>query len=167
MLMNAISLLSSLATSRRLTIMEHANTSDSTLNIIPNPRYAQIPATPSVVDEGGDDGSVEEGELQTNREDLEGVLDEPGNEEPRLARLAWRTLPRSTRRIRRPRPTIEPNMIVPDESSPGLFGPRSPRNYEPHPDQPPPPEPSPAPMRQPVHSWVTWHRDKPCAGIYA
>ncbi|KAG2353621.1 hypothetical protein BDR07DRAFT_1495937 [Suillus spraguei] len=42
-------------------------------------------------------------------------------------------------------------MIVPDESSPGLFGPRSPRNYEPHPDQPPPPEPSPAPMRQP--SW--------------
>ncbi|KAG2366333.1 hypothetical protein BDR07DRAFT_1480198 [Suillus spraguei] len=52
----------------------------------------------------------------------------PPPEEPGPARPAWRTLPRSTRRIRKPRP-----------------------------DQPPPPEPGPAPIRQPVHSWVTWH----------
>ncbi|KAG2130063.1 hypothetical protein BD769DRAFT_1453493 [Suillus cothurnatus] len=41
---------------------------------------------------------------------------------------AWHTLLRSTRRIRKQRP-----------------------------DQPPPPESGPAPMRQPIHSWVTWH----------
>jgi hypothetical protein len=52
----------------------------------------------------------------------------PPPEEPGPTRPAWRTLPRSTRRIRKQRP-----------------------------DQPPPPEPGPAPMRQPVHSWVTWH----------
>ncbi|KAG1752144.1 hypothetical protein EDB19DRAFT_1094104 [Suillus lakei] len=52
----------------------------------------------------------------------------PPPDEPGPARPAWRTLPRNTRRIRKPRP-----------------------------DQPPPPEPGPAPMRQPVHSWVTWH----------
>ncbi|KAG2347113.1 hypothetical protein BDR05DRAFT_987725 [Suillus weaverae] len=52
----------------------------------------------------------------------------PPPDEPGPARPAWRTIPRNTRRIRKPRP-----------------------------DQPPPPEPGPAPMRQPVHSWVTWH----------
>ncbi|KAG2064571.1 hypothetical protein BDR04DRAFT_1162407 [Suillus decipiens] len=192
------------------------NISDSTPEIILEPRLAQTPATSSVIDEHGDNDSVE---LQTEREDSEGVLnedepgdeelrlarpawrtlprstrrirkprpsiepnlivpdegslglfgphsprsyephpdqplneDEPGDEEPRLARPAWRTLPRSTRRIRKPHPSIEPHLIVPDEGSPGLFGPRSPRSYEPHPDQPPSPEPGPAPMRQPVHS---------------
>jgi hypothetical protein len=45
-------------------------------------------------------------------------------------RPAWRTVPRSTRRIRKSRP-----------------------------DQPPPPEPAPEPIRQPLHSWITWQRE--------
>lgn len=53
----------------------------------------------------------------------------PPPDEHGPSRPAWRTL-RNTRRSRKPRP-----------------------------DQPPPPEPGPAPMRQPVHSWVTWHRE--------
>ncbi|KAG0704131.1 hypothetical protein DFH29DRAFT_913097 [Suillus ampliporus] len=48
-------------------------------------------------------------------------------EDPMPSRPAWRTIPPSTRRMRKRRP-----------------------------DQPPAPEPAPAPIRQPVHSWVTW-----------
>ncbi|OJA12256.1 hypothetical protein AZE42_04072, partial [Rhizopogon vesiculosus] len=51
----------------------------------------------------------------------------PPPEEHMPARPAWRTVPRGTRRIRKPRP-----------------------------DQPPPPEPAPEPTRQPMHSWITW-----------
>ncbi|KAG2051131.1 hypothetical protein BDR06DRAFT_959330 [Suillus hirtellus] len=46
-------------------------------------------------------------------------------------------------------PPIEPHLIVPDDVSPGLFGARSPR----------PPELDSAPVGEPVHSWVTWHRE--------
>ncbi|KAG1807392.1 hypothetical protein EV424DRAFT_1558524 [Suillus variegatus] len=71
--------------------------------------------------------------------------DEPGSPYP-----SWRTL-RNTSRFRKPRPDQppppEPHLIVPDEGSPGLFGPRTPR----------PPELDPAPTGEPVHSWVTWH----------
>ncbi|OAX31810.1 hypothetical protein K503DRAFT_870477 [Rhizopogon vinicolor AM-OR11-026] len=51
----------------------------------------------------------------------------PPPEEHMPSRPAWRTVPRGTRRIRKPRP-----------------------------DQPPPPEPAPEPTRQPMHSWITW-----------
>jgi len=56
--------------------------STSTPKIILKPRLAQTPATPSVLDEDEDD--IDEGEVQTKREDSEGVLDEgePGDEEP-------------------------------------------------------------------------------------
>ncbi|KAG2051130.1 hypothetical protein BDR06DRAFT_959329 [Suillus hirtellus] len=45
--------------------------------------------------------------------------------------------------------SIRPHLIVPDDGSPGLFGARTPR----------PPEIGPAPIGEPVHSWVTWHRE--------
>ena len=54
----------------------------------------------------------------------------PPPEEHMPTRPAWRTVPRSTRRIRKSRP-----------------------------DQPPPPEPAPEPIRQPLHSWITWQRE--------
>lgn len=63
--------------------MKRANAaSSSTPKIILKPRLAQTPATPSVLDEEDDD--IDEGEVQTKREDSEGVLDdeEPGEEEP-------------------------------------------------------------------------------------
>ncbi|KAG1796993.1 uncharacterized protein HD556DRAFT_1441169 [Suillus plorans] len=104
-------------------------------------------------------------------------LDEPGPPYP-----SWRTL-RNTSRSHKPRPdqpplpepgpapmgepvhswvtwhpdpslaptppSIGPHLIAPDDGSPGLFGPRSPRT----------PELGPTPMGEPVHSWVTLHRE--------